>query len=352
MATLTLDTLKTMTSAAILATPFHQLFEPSEEAITRRYRILIRPWAPDFNKDPAAHDVAAHLNVSREAADQAVKTGTWPRGKVIDFTQGTNHLEMEYRRSVDLGWASVYLSKASAVFVQAEGFKKVFDAALKNLREFSPPPGHPFATRSPFRIENIGTSGGVPAFRMVPLGPMARGYEGCRTNLLEDATRPVDPRAVGWILNRAFDWILAASRGSGGGVLIDVSPQTVLVDPTSHAILPLSGWGCAQKFGAPVLAVTPAFRMANPHYKKGDALTEADVLRVVQRFGRTLLGDPVGLKLPKPDSGVPAPMAAFLNADLTGKGLLEAWAQWKLALQEAYGPPKFVDWAPTFTLPE
>ena len=330
-------------AAAILAIPPadpERLFT-SPAAARDEFRALARRWHPDQGGEAA---VFAHLARLWDAAERKIAEGLW---RAVRLT-GRDGVErrLRYRARRDTGFGEVFVGDRVAAFVLPEGCTDLLEGAsrlIAGLHHADAAMEREFARQLPRPRAAFEAADGR-AVLVVEKTPDLF----LLADLLEAMGGRMDPRHVGWLLNRAYS--LACWLDWAGLTHNALGAETLFVSPGGHGIALLGGWWCAAPAGAPVPAlpapalryVTAAMREEGPDGRQVICADGRLDLELVRALGRRLLGDETGTSFPR-DRPAPDPMLRFLRAPSTGDARQDHrdWSQ--RVLPDCFGPPRFVE---------
>ena len=305
--------------------------------VRRRFKAMAAQWHPDVCSHPQAAMVFAHIVSLRDAA----LSGHTPKAsqglaREIHLSSGRRLATRPFSvQSTDTGETWVGGRTVSFVFKpDCADLALLARQSWSGLRWADGRMKDAFVSLAPATVPvldgELRDGGHVLAIRRAP------GYVAL-PDLLRALGGAMEPVHVAWLGSGLFNlvtWIQWMGLAHGG-----IAPESIFVDPTTHAVALLGGWEYATPLGQrPValpgttLAAIPGLEVAGATVDKTtDSLLVREVLRLA-------LGDPARLCPRVPD--LPEPVAQAIAQPPRSTGL-EEYKAWIAVLEEGWGPRRF-----------
>lgn len=308
-----------MDADQILAIPLNQPWKlfPDPFSFTSTLQKLRKVWHPDLNPDKVdlCGKVMAHINAlcttwetdpsSRKAGALAIhsisgfgKMEIWPDQVVFLNDLGANDLVrngMDQASSQKFNWP---------------------DAVMKD------------------RISPV-----LPVFSQVPGGLKTCKPES-QLNLLDvvNAVGPLPAVHVAWIISRLYNigcFLQLQNRAH-----LDISLQSLFIDPEQHTAHLYGGWWYGKKFGEKALAAPQRTASLSSDFAATGIPQPSILGNQIRAVGRECFK---ARSIPALHyvKDLPKPMKAFLSKFGT-EDLISEFAEWGKCLDESFGPRKFV----------
>jgi len=308
-----------------------KIFTGNEKADKKSFRTLAARWHPDHCRDPKAGEVFAKLVSLRDAARGASRQ---PAAQEAFTTKEGKRKAMRYltRHETDSGVLLVGRVSIGQIFeadladiAEAElrtlaGFKFA-DAKMEvQMRKFLP--------QHKSRVDLAG--GGVLITHERQPGDVLLA-----DLLAGDGSLP--PEHAAWLCSGLMN--IAAWLTWAGMVHGAIGPDTVLVDPETHAVRLVAGWGFATASGTrPAMLPNRTLQIAPQMAVKGQVADPSLDLELIRRTTCEAMGTPslsglAGL-------GLPEPLRNWFMMP-PGKDGIADYGKWQKALQDAWGQRRF-----------
>lgn len=316
------------------------LFPGDEKAVKTAFKRMAKKWHPDANEDADADRVFRHLIILRDSALKQVKMPEMKSNEavqdrfVIKKADGCNMTMRQLRlHKGDLGniivgqnsiayeFSADWMDIAQAEEVRTQGFPFA-DKAMHD--EFAR-----FLARFDRRIDTM--DGAILVYRRPK-----------DTVLLSDLVSHmgrIPPVHAAWIISSMYN--IACYNEWAGLVHGAICQNNLLVNPEGHSLTLVGGWGYATKIGERPTALPQRTLDLMPRLAiKGQTITTATDLELIKLTAQEILGAGRGggIHLQK---DVPTPMAEWLSAP-SGSDAFDEYEAWSKALDEAFGPRRFV----------
>jgi hypothetical protein len=316
------------------------IFSPSVDKIRAEYVALAKKWHPDVNSEKDAASVMAKIGVLHKAALDKIEKGEWKNAGVVKFTGTDNkNRTVRFRAENVFDFGTLYYGDAVAAFVYEEKFKANADAFLASRKKVTYQDDKIKEQHDPLLADVVSSFGCLDGKRVIVVAKQKEVYR--LDDILSASGGRLDPRHVGWILNRlyALACFLATSRTSFNAL----NMNSVFIRPSTHQAFLLGGWEYATRFDETIKSL-PKFNYDNGLREIRRTKTSSDSghdLLSIKAIGRALLGDESGMSLMR-KSDVPQEMAVFLMKS-PKKSALEEYAEWQQnLLPSCFGKPKFI----------
>lgn len=329
-----------MDAEAILNTP---LTEPervfSADKVKSDFIHLIKKWHPDRCKDAKATEVVKHLAALRRAAEKKLVAGLWQTPGLLSITTITGKkYEFKYHTKHEFALGNVYLSKHLVLYVINKQHKALYENAVQILKslKFASTAMQSEMQRFLPKVE-LHTEGAEHYYLLIHKTPDAVLLR----DLYNHYQGKIPAEHVGWIISAVLNigcylsWAQLTHN--------DISLDTVFVSPKNHAGLLLGGWWYALPNGESLRGKTLPTRSVNLmsskqlRDKKAQVELDQDLIRAL---ARELLGDVIGSRL-TPSKECPKALITWAKGTTT-KNAIDNYQQWKAALANSFGKPKFV----------
>ena len=312
-----------------------KIFSGDEKADKKSFRTLAARWHPDHCPDPKAHEVFAKLVTLRDAARGAPRR---PIDQQIFTTTTGKRQAMRYlsRHETDIGLLMVGPVSIGQIFeadladiAEAElrtlaGFKFA-DAKMEKQRRM-------FLPRHKSRIDLQG--GGILITHERRQGDV----------LLADliaSDGPMAPKHAAWLCSGLMN--IAAWLTWAGLVHGAISPDTVMVDPETHAVRLVAGWGFATEAGMrPAMLPNRTLQLSPQLAVPGVTVDPSLDLELIRRTTCEALGAPSLSKLAS--LNLPEPIRNWLMLPPGQDGIAD-YAKWQKALTDAWGVRRFAKYS-------
>jgi len=324
----------TQTAEGILGIP---LGEPERlfgkpELIGPVYRALAMRWHPDH---AARDDVFKHLAVLRTEAERHVADGTWSIPELLEI----GGRRIRYFRTFPFGLGRAYLGNSLLTYVLEPEYADLAARAETSVCALRYGDDRMRAEMEP-RMPKLRAAFDGGGERRVLVLEKPVGTIRLR-DLIEHFGGRLDPRHVAWMMSELLN--VAAYFGAYLRMAhLDLAPETLLIAPARHNVVPGGGWFYATPLDDPLVAVPARTERLMPAtaLAAGKALPAID-LELIRAVGREALGDPVGTRL-SIDDAIPRPFVAWLRTPGSGDPV-EDYRGWLAVLTESFGARRFVE---------
>lgn len=310
-------------------TQFEQLVAKPSEHWQTNYRRLMTRWHPDHNAHPRAQDVFIHLRQLYDKGLCAVKS------LHFDFENDSHQtFRIQYLEQEPFELGQVYRGEHQLVYHFDAKHKALAQDAEQFLKHLSFENAAMKQQMTPLlpRIKAIqwGPKGGLWVIHKDPA--LIR-----LTDLLEHTKEPLDPRHVAWIMSGLYH--LSCYLNFAKRVHQGIDLRSVWIEPLKHEVVLLGGWYFSQQQDQ-TIGILPRFAAEVAGAKYRDQKQAKAVLdhALIQRIGRTLLGDASGQRML---SSTPTPMVEALRL-ASSESAVALYQRWKQALLLSFGKPKYV----------
>lgn len=303
---------------ALLANP--RLFRPGEDA-KALHRTLLKKWHPDHCSDPRANEVFAHIN----SQFQLAQAGEYPNTLKLLTSKGPVYIGYIGQRPFELG--DVFITERSVIWRVRSEFKDLAKQFLDVSKKFKYPNDEVKGKIAPHLPANVKVLvNGDVTYVIVD-----RPLDYIRLADIVAKQGPLDPRHVAWCLSRAYN--LAGFLHFNGITHLDVSAETMFVDPASHHGALLGGWFYS---GQPKPLAAPARSSHLAKQPEGMAHGQQ-----IKNLGRKLLGVNSVPEL-RALKDLPDPLKTWLMTGASGNVVRDG-EDWKNALVAAFGKRRFTE---------
>lgn len=329
----------TWSASALLAlTPFdgERLFGGDA---TLTYRRLLRVWHPDRNPHPQAADVFHRI---RELWRQ--RRGAAPSSERFFEDAEGHRYRARFDRSEPFELGEAAFGQRHTFWFLRNDVRDRFEAAQRSRASCRFADARMKAAFEPLLPQGRflwGPSGGLVETPRLP------GFWRLRS-LLAHHPDGLPPRHVAWMVSALLN--LACYLEHTGVVHQALLADYVWVDAATHRIALPGAWFYAAAAGERIHALPGAALDVAPRTLLDQRIAMPVFDRqLILALGRELLGDRTGMRLTA-RTDVPYPLTAALRLP-AARTAQEHYRSWKQALQEAFGPPRFVTLdAPTHPL--
>lgn len=341
----TIDQLKVMSGAEILALTYPQMFPANFAGVLHIARALQSLWHPDRNLTDVslANDVSAHINALKLKADEALEAGVWGNSFSRTVETAASTLFFKYSGQENLpGYGVQYFNKTRTFFEVAPGNDDLMEILENNLvwlkNSLTPAMAKVYHLRTACDLSwgerKLVSDGKATGGRLVYF--TTAGFISLKAIL--DKRGPLDPVHFAWIMTRLHD--LCCMMQISGVPNLNISTSSILINPTEHSVMLVDGWQYAKGFAQKAVALPGRTSRLCPGLAAGKAVAMRHMMALVKAVGRECLGDPSGVKL-LADKSLPQGLAKWL-ADGCPDDAIKALDVWKKVRNEAFGPSKFV----------
>lgn len=305
---------------------------PAEVGSLEAYRALIKRWHPDANSDPRATEVFSHVTAKFSEAKRGWVHGTYPNTltirKKVPGTDTIAPAHYPYLGVVPFELGELYVCERHVIWATRRSEDDLAKRWLDTVKDLKFPNATVEAKVRPFLPQNSHTvANGDRAYTICQ-----RPEDYIRVADILAKKGAMDPRHVAWTLSRAYK--IAGYLNYARIQHLDVSPETMFIDPVSHLGALLGGWFYTASGGQKLLAV-PA---RTAHLRA----TETNLDAQIKMMGRRMLGASSPGQL-RANKSVPDPLKSWL-LDTPRKTVHEAERDWKGALVAAFGKRRFTEY--------
>lgn len=312
-----LSELLSMSAEQLLSSPF--LFRPSSNLKEEQLKLL-KKWHPDRNSHPRASEVVARVN---EHYDRAT-TGDFPGFLKIKTSKADVHLVIIGTSAFELG--DFFITPQDFVWRVRPAFKDLAKQFLDVTKTLKYPNDDVRAKIAPFVPQNVRVVVNTDWTYVL----VKREYDHVRLADLRAKLGPMDERHVAWCLSRAYN--LAGLLQYNKLTHLDISPSSLLVEPSSHRGALLGGWFYA---GAPKPIAAPA---RTAHLAKQEpSLAHGQQIKLL---GRELIGARTVPELRA--MKIKEPLKSWLIAPSSGD-VVRDHTTWQQVLTDAFGERRFTE---------
>ncbi|WP_095201954.1 J domain-containing protein [Mesorhizobium carmichaelinearum] len=317
------------------------LFPGDAIAIRKAYRQLAAAWHPDHCCDKRAAQIFAHLTSLREAALRIVQSARPTLRERTYHAAGAKTCRMRFYSEQPGPLGDVLVGRSHVVYEAPEAFGDIVEAEAANIRSlaFAGPEMAAEMKRFLPAFDRVVARSGIKASVLdkprdaVLLGDLLR-YMGGR----------LEPVHVAWIVSGMLN--LASYLHWRGLAHCAIACETVFVDPQSHAVMLIGGWGFATHYGARPAAIPERTAAAIPRLMLKGELASPDIdLGLIRATACDLLATPGGGGLVlAPD--IPSAMRDWLLLP-PAQHAYEDYTRWQECLARSFGLRKFVPFSTT-----
>lgn len=339
-----------LTAKQILANHLPEaLFSQSLADAKLEYRTLALNWHPDNCKTPGASEVFAHIAYLYKEAVRKQESGTWeePCQKIEEEESGKKRFRLEngavkaleYKTSRPFELGNMYIGDHHVIYEVRTEYTDLFHNGRRQIGRLSFKDETMACEMSNYLPQVIDafrcTNANVLVVRKTPDQLLL-------ADVLEHFGNRIEPiEHVGWILNVLlhiacyFDWSQVTHNA--------ISPETFFISPLRHSGMLLGGWWYACMRGKEMTALPSESLKHIPESivarKVADSRSDLELIKAI---GRTLLGDPIGIKIQFDDS-VPRALAECLIMPSLGRAI-DDYKNWKYeVLENCFGRPTFIE---------
>jgi hypothetical protein len=311
-----------------------KIFKGDAKSIKSEFRKLATKWHPDHCNDPKAAEVFQRI---MELRDIALSRGSSKlRETKITFTKPD-------RKTFKANVLRTTLSDTGKVHIGRHSISYEYDGGLSDIAE---------AERT--RIEGFRFADRKMKEQMshgLPVLVAHAELEGqAALNIIE---RPAGEVLLSDFLDTFGEMpaVHAAWLGSGlfniacylewaGIVHGAIGMDTVLVQPETHSVRLVGGWGFSTPTGKrPVMLPNRTLETVPTMAVKGQVATAGLDLELIRQTLREVLGDASGMRLKA--SGTPEPLVTFLQMP-PAKTAMQDYSAWHQSLLDAWGQRRFI----------
>lgn len=308
-----------------------KIFIGNEKADRKSFRTLAARWHPDHCRDPKAGEVFAKLVSLRDAARGASRQ---PVAQEIFTTKEGKRQAMRYlsRHETDIGL--LLMSRISIGQIFEADLADIAEAELRTLTGFKFADAKMeaqmriFLPRHKSRIDLVGG-------KVLITHERAPGDVLLADLIAEDG--PMPPEHAAWLCSGLMNiaaWLTWAGKVHGA-----IGPDTVTVDPKTHSVRLVAGWGFATDVGIrPAMLPNRSLQIAPQMAVKGQVADPSLDLELIRRtvcevLGAASLSGLSGL-------GLPEPVRNWLMLPPGKDGIID-YANWQKALTDGWGARRF-----------
>jgi len=310
------------------------IFTGSESEIRKSFHRLVAAWHPDVCDDPMAGPVVEHLLKLRDRAlsGKAPEKRVMEAERILDKADGSRmRVTLHSARTTDLG----------EVLVGTQTISTLYSAEASEIgrRDISAISAFPFADDKMRKQMAAGLPHALREFALTGNRHIVIQKRMPGEILLSDLLQrdgPLDPRHAAWLgsglLNIAC-WLDWAKIVHGA-----ISPDMILVDPATHNVRLIGGWGFSLPKGArpEILPERTVQRM--PRLAVVGQVVDGGVDLELIRL--TLIDSLGGGSL---KSILPKELFSWIGSP-PAKTAMEDYTAWHNTLVAAWGPRKFVEY--------
>ena len=308
-----------------------KIFSGDEKADKKSFRTLAARWHPDHCQDPKAADVFAKLVTLRDAArgEPAMLVTRYIFTKADGRRQAMRTLS---KHETDIG--TLLVGPISVAQIFDADLLDIAEAELRNLSGFKfadtkmEDQMRKFLPRNKSRVDLVDGKTLITHSR--------QNGEVLLADLLS-GDGPMEPVHAAWLCSGLMN--IAAWLTWAGKVHCAIGPDTVMVDPKTHAVRLVAGWGFATGVGTrPVLLPNRSLQIAPQMAVKdmtADPSLDLELIRrtTCEAMGAASLSQLSGL-------GLPEPIRNWLMLP-PGKDGIADYSKWQKALTDAWGVRRF-----------
>lgn len=311
-------------SGKILVARPSQLFSDKKTA-DAVHKAFVKKWHPDRNKDPHASDVVAHINAAYTEAKKAFEAGGFPDALTIKMPDGSDAVYV-YLAVLKTELGELYICKNHIIYANERKYDDLARRALSVSKAFKFPNADVEAKFRPNVPRNIRTIANKDRAYTI----MARDRDYVRVADII-AKGPVDPRHAAWIMSRAYN--IAGWMSYSSIQHLDISPETMFVEPSSHHGALLGGWFYSSHGkDSPIAAPARSAHLAKTRKAKAH-------LAMIRVLGRRILGCNTISEVKK-RTDIPGPLKSWLTS-AAGDDAVKEEKLWKQVLIDSFGPNRF-----------
>lgn len=328
-----------MTADQILAISDPSALFEKDTLHAMRHKLISR-WHPDRCADPLSSKVTAHI-LKLAKMGIAGNGGTTASASAISMeTQSGSRVTLQFLRAHTIDLGQMYVGRGMVAFVIDPPFadlaKRASDAidgiAFPNLAiKDQYRPLIPGVVRSCLLADGRGLLALRKPTDMLLLSDVQASLGGT-----------IEPRHVAWIMSRLYG--LGCLMSSNCLCLGATAPDTLLISPTSHTVMPI-GWFFSTKLGDPLPGLPnrtlAAIRRARVDLSEKRAVPDIDPL-MIRATGRDLLGTS-SLQKMMADKNIPTAFAAWLCDTNVSTSAFDEHSRWDGVLDLAWGLRTFVE---------
>jgi hypothetical protein len=321
-----------------------RLFPRDAKGINQNYRLLVKKWHPDVNKDVYAGAVIDHLTKLKAKAEEKLVNGTWQEPGVFTCRLKSGKefkVSSDVRRDIDIG--TLHISQNTATYVVKHEYADMFHnavGAIGALNFADNKMKDAFISRLPVTFKTYEAEYAlILTIKKKPDDILLR-------DLLPFLNKDNHDRHVAWIVGRMLG--MARYLDYAGITHNAITMDTLFANPAEHSIALFGGWWYAKPVGQ-ILTYVPTEAVDFIPDDDGHALraTQKVDLEMVKAAGRELLGDRGGTSFLK-TKPAPDAMLSYLRDPSTGNPQedLERWD--RHVLPDSFGPRKFINLPVTY----
>jgi hypothetical protein len=308
-----------------------KIFSGNDKADRKSFRTLAARWHPDHCRDPKAGEVFAKLVTLRDAARD---TSRQPVAQEIFTTKEGKRKAMRYlsRHETDIGL--LLMGRISIGQIFEADLADIAEAELRTLTGFKFADAKMEAQMRMFLPQHksrIDLADG----RVLITHARAPGDVLLVDLIAGDG--PMAPEHAAWLCSGLMNiaaWLTWAGKVHGA-----IGPETVMVDPETHSVRLVAGWGFATDAGTrPAILPNRSLQIAPQMAVKeqvADPALDLELIRrtVLEALGAASLSGLSGL-------GLPEPVRNWLMLPPGKDGIVD-YENWQKALTDGWGARRF-----------
>lgn len=342
---LALDHLLVMSPAQILGIKSHtQLFPKDLLEVKRVWRKLAMQFHPDRNGgDVEANSAFAHLKGLYEKAVEQIEQGIWLGVNSISFEGKKSRIQFDYlKESMVQDFGTKYIGRGRIIYKTTDSnldLCKVWVQNSAKILKNAPPKSMDKGTYLEAQAEVVPVVVELEGDEVLVIVTKNPEYL-CASHILQ-ATGPLHPRHVTWILSRLYT--LSCLMQVADVPNLSISTDSLFVNPRNHLVILTEGWQYAESFKEKALACPRRLTRLCPDLSLDGVPKPKHVLLQIKALGRELLGDPIGVNLGKiPD--MPKELAKWLNDSNVASSCIKEYEHWKKLRETLFGKRMFFPW--------
>lgn len=305
-----------MDATQILSIPLDQPWKLFRDPLhfDEMCRTLRRKWFPDFNKDPKATEVMAHINVliDKYKQDPNVRVAWLNRYEI----PGIGRCAIESER---VTFQFDYDASDFKANMLAHTFRFADDKMINSMSPLLPvfwagATRNDVVIRKPKEELNL-------------------------ADILASQGGTLPEKHVAWILSRLYS--IACYLDYSNLAHVDISTKNLYVNPKQHTVHLYGGWWYARKFGEKALGAPSWVVDLSMNFAGSGIPNRKLVSEQIKQVGRELLGYP---SIPAMANAImlPKPLVQWLSSPGSHKPLGE-YTDWMHCLEQSFGPRKFIE---------
>lgn len=307
-----------------------KLFGESVDGAKAAFRMLVSKWHPDHCSDPMSSQVLAHITALRdklrrgETGNFSWLTLRWAGGhefRMKSLRQSRTNLGLRIisPASMSMSWNPGFEDLAKAESLAIEGFRFADGGMEREMRRYLPELAKSEAL----------DGGWISTVKR-------KSSDICLADIL-DRVGPMPPVHAAWLTSGLLN--IACWLDWAGLVHGAISPENIVIDPTTHEVKLYGGWCFASSAGTRPAALPGTTLNAIPRLAiPGETVNASVDLELIRKTVLAALGDPFGMALEA--NGVSAGFRKWLLMAPAPRAI-EDFRSWNKALDADWGKRAF-----------